>query len=314
MLPILRLIRYKNLIIIALLQVLIRYGLIIPILNHFGYEAGFTDKRFIILVISTLFLAASGYVINDYFDIKIDRINRPDKMVIDKKIKRREAMFLHVIFTFCGVFMGLFLSYVLRKESYALMYILIPAFLWYYSTTFKKQGLIGNIIVSALIALVAILVVSAEFSALYRVHGASIIESEACSTAWFWTLGFAFFAFVVNLTREIIKDLEDMEGDEKEGCHTVPITLGVPYTKAVIGLLTIFILVVIWLLYYSIDRLADDTFTFAYFMIFITLPLISSLIYLFKISTAKGYHQLSTMYKLIMFFGVLYVFVAGQLF
>ncbi|WP_262504867.1 UbiA family prenyltransferase [Saccharicrinis fermentans] len=170
--------------------------LIIPILAHFGYHPVLSHFRFGLLVLASVCMAASGYVINDYFDIKIDRINRPEKMVIDNGLQRRAAMFFHVILSFIGVFVGLFISYIARKETWALMFLLIPVFLWYYSTTFKKQGFIGNMIVAGLTALVTIVVVSLEFAMLVRVHGAPIINSEACSTAWFWTLGFAFFAFV----------------------------------------------------------------------------------------------------------------------
>ncbi len=314
MLAIFRLVRIKNLIIIALLQVLTRYGLIIPILQGYGYEPALSTFRFVLLVLSTVFLAASGYVINDYFDIKIDRLNRPDKMVIDNGLRRRQAMFLHVIFTFIGVFMGMFLAYVFRKETYALMYILIPAVLWYYSTTFKKQALIGNLMVSALTALVAIVVVSVEFTALNRVHGEKIIDSEACSTAWFWTLGFAFFAFVVNLIREIVKDCEDIKGDEQEGCHTLPIELGIANTKAIITLLNIFVLVVIWILHFTIDILAKSQLALWYMIVLITIPFIISTYLLYKANAPEKYHRVSVALKLIIFAGVMFVLVVGNLF
>ncbi len=311
---ILRLIRYKNLIIIALFQYLIRYNLIIPILHHYGYEPALSDFRFILLVISSVLLAASGYVINDYFDIKIDRLNRPDKMVVGKKMKRREAMFFHVILTFCGVFIGLFLSYVTRKETWALIFLIIPAFLWYYSTTFKKQGFIGNIVVSGLTALVGIIVVSLEFGALQRIHGSKIINSEACSTAWFWTLGFSFFAFITSLIREIVKDMEDMEGDQIQGCQTIPIAIGTKYSKILVALITSFTITAVWTLYFYIDKLNNSWITALYFSIFITLPFLLSFYFLYKANKSKSYHFLSSLYKFIMLAGVLFIFVTGYLF
>ncbi len=314
MIAIFRLIRIKNLFIVALLQTLIRYGLIIPILHAYGYESDLSDMRFIILVLSTVLLAASGYVINDYFDIKIDRLNRPDKMVLENDLKRRDAMFLHVILTFTGVFMGMYISYVFRKEAYALMYIVIPAVLWYYSTTFKKHGLIGNIMVSGLIALVAILVVSVEFTALNRVHGSKIIESEVCNVAWFWTLGFAFFAFVVNLIREIVKDCEDVLGDKEQGCHTLPIDLGFGYTKTIVTLLISFVVIVIWLLYFSIDRIHNSQISLWYIIGFITIPFAAVTYLMHKANTPEQYHKVSTILKLIMLAGVLFIFVVGNLF
>lgn len=313
MLALLRLVRFKNLVIIALFQMLIRYGLIIPILNHYGYEPALSHFRFGLLILASILLAASGYVINDYFDIKIDRINRPDKMVIDNDIKRREAMFFHVILTFIGVFIGLFLSYVTRKETWAFMFLLIPIFLWYYSTTFKKQGFIGNLVVSALTALVGIVVVSLEFGSLERIHGRSIINSEACSMAWYWTLGFAFFSFITTLIREIVKDMEDLDGDKQEGCQTLPIAIGIKYSKIFVTLLTAFTIGSIWALHFHIDLINNNT-TLLYIITLITLPFILSLYFLFKANTPKSYHKLSIAYKFIMLMGILFILVAHQLF
>ncbi|WP_233145447.1 geranylgeranylglycerol-phosphate geranylgeranyltransferase [Labilibacter marinus] len=314
MISLLRLIRFPNLVIIALLQSLIRYGLVLPILEHYGYNPVLSHIRFGILVLSTVCLAASGYVINDYFDIKIDRLNRPDKMIIENGLKRREAMFFHVLLSFVGVFTGLFLSYVARKESWALMFLVIPVFLWYYSTTFKKQGFIGNLIVSGLTALVAIVVVSLEFAMLVRVHGNPIIQTEACSTAWFWTLGFAFFAFTTTLIREIVKDMEDLYGDEQGGCRTLPIEIGIKYSKIFVLILTCFTLFSIWGLYFYFNILNSSQITLWYIIILITLPFIISLYQLKKANSPKQYHRLSTFYKLIMLAGILYILVAGQLF
>ena len=123
-------------------------------------------------------------------------------------------------------------GYVARKENYALIAVGVPILLWYYSTTFKKQAVLGNLIISFFTALVAYTVVSAEFAMLARAHGAHILMTEACSSAWFWTTGFAFFAFITNFSREIIKDAEDIKGDKAVGCKTLPISLGLPLTKA----------------------------------------------------------------------------------
>ncbi len=314
MISLLRLVRFPNLLIIALLQSLIRYGLIMPIINHYGYEPVLSHTRFGLLVLASICLAASGYVINDYFDIKIDRLNRPEKMVIDNGLKRREAMFFHVILTFVGVFIGLFLSYIARKETWALMFVMIPAFLWYYSTTFKKQVFIGNMVVSGLTAMVAIVVVSLEFAMLERVHGSSIINSEACSTAWFWTIGFAFFAFATTLIREIVKDMEDVFGDKHEGCNTLPIEIGMSYAKIIVLILTIGTLMSIWALYFYIDMLNISVLTLWYIITLITVPFLLTIYLLFKSTTPKDYHRLNTFYKLIMLVGIMYILVAGQLF
>ena len=310
----LRLIRFKNLLIIALLQYLLRYALIIPIITHYDHDFTpvLSHLRFALLVIATVCLAASGYVINDYFDIQIDLVNRPDKVLVGKKIRRREALLLHLILTFIGVFIGFFLAYVTRKENYVIMFLAVPVLLWYYSTTFKKQILIGNIIISLLTALVAYVVVSVEFAAIGRItHGPEILNSKACSTAWFWTTGFAFFAFISNLTREIIKDLEDMKGDQMNGCRTLPIALGTRYTKALTILLILFSVVALWFIYFTIPELTNNKITFYYFIVALTLPYILLIWQVKKARIPVDFHTASRLSKLIMLSGIIYIAIAG---
>lgn len=310
----LRLIRYKNLFIIALLQVLLRYAMLLPILAHYGIKPVLSDLRFALVVLSTLLLAASGYVINDYFDIRIDRINRPDSVIVGKHIKRRTALFLHVLLTVTGVFIGLFLAYVTRKENYALMYVFIPAILWYYSTTFKRHAVIGNLIISMLTALVPYVVVSIEFAMLARVHGADILQTNACSTAWFWTTGFAFFAFITNLIREIIKDTEDLRGDKAVGCRTLPIAIGVNYTKILVSLLVIGSVVTLWLIYFFIPEVQTIPYAAPYFVIGLSVPYLLLLFQLYRSQSSKSFHAASSISKVIMLLGIVFILFAGKAF
>ncbi len=311
---ILQLVRYKNLIIIVLLQCLLRYGLLVPILHYFGVSPALSDLRFALLVISTVLLAASGYVINDYFDIRIDKINRPNEVVVGRLIPRRAALLLHVILTISGVFMGLFLAYISRKENYALMYILIPGLLWYYSTTFKKQVLIGNLIISLLTALVPYVVVSLEFATLARIYGESILESPACFTAWFWTTGFAFFAFISTMARELIKDMEDVEGDRKAGCSTLPVEMGLGYSRTVVFLLTLFSVVALWVVFLLVPQLRTSYFTLGYFLLFLTLPYSLLGYKMLKSKVKSDFSGASRLSKIIMLAGILYILVARSFF
>ncbi len=309
----LKLIRLPNLLIIALFQYLIRYKLIIPILLHYNYNPVLTDFRFFLLVLSTVLIAASGYVINDYFDIKIDLINKPERMVI-YNIGRRKVLFIHVILTFSGVFIGLFLSYIARSETWGFMFLLLPILLWYYSTTFKKQLFIGNLLVSFMTALVSIVVVSLEFYLLQRVHGSSVINSEACSVAWFWTLGFAFFAFIINLIREIIKDMEDIIGDRRGNCHTLPIELGMKYSKILVIIFVLIVIGTIWSLYNYFSIFNNNIYILFYFIFAISVPLLISCILLIISKSPKEYHRISNIYKIIMLLGILFIPIAGYLF
>jgi len=310
----LKLIRYKNLIIIVLLQILLRYALLIPILQSFGIEPVLSDLRFSLMVVATVLLAASGYIINDYFDIRIDRINRPQSVVIGRKIRRRTALFLHVVLTVTGMLIGLYLAFVTRKENYALFFVCVPIILWYYSTTFKRHILIGNLIIAVFTALVALLVVSLEFATLSRVHGEQILQSEACSTAWFWTSGFALFAFITNFIREIVKDAEDIKGDKAVGCRTLPIALGIKLTKVFVFLLEIASLVVLWIIYFFVPDIQSIPYASWYFVIGFTLPHIVMIVMWLKASESKQFHHVSTLGKVIMLAGILFLLLAGQAF
>ena len=310
----LRLIRFKNLVIIALLQYLLRYALLLPILEFYELEPAMSNARFVVLVAATVFLAASGYVINDYFDIKSDLINRPEKVVVGKVFSRRFGLLWHVIFTFLGMFAGFFLAYVARKDNYALMFILIPGLLWYYSTTFKKQILIGNLVVAFLTALVPYFVVSLEFASMARVNGEAILSTEACSTAWSWVSGIAFFAFISTLGREIIKDLEDIEGDRESGCRTLPVEMGESYTKTVVILLNIATLVALWVVFFIVPELRASKITLLYFFVLISIPYLVLSLMIYKAKDSRAYHAASQLSKLIMLAGILFVFVAQTFF
>lgn len=310
----LRLIRYKNLLIIALLQYMLRYALVLPILEHYELQPVLSDLRFGLLVISTILLAASGYIINDYFDIRIDRINRPDQVLVGRLIKRRTALFLHVVLSITGILIGFFLSYVSRKEVYALIYLAVPILLWYYSTTFKRHVLIGNLIISMLTALVALLVVSIEFAMLSRVHGVSVLQTKACSTAWFWAMGFALFAFITNLSREIIKDAEDVKGDKAVGCRTLPIAMGIPLTKAFVFLLELASLVFLWIIYFLIPEIQEIPYATVYFIVGFTIPHLLLMFLLKRAAKSSDYHWMSRISKLVMLLGILFLLLAGQYF
>ncbi|MBZ4676430.1 MAG: prenyltransferase [Anaerophaga sp.] len=314
MMAYLKLIRYKNLIIIVLLQCLLRYGLLLPVLHHFDVSPALSHLRFGLLVISTVLLAASGYVINNYFDVRIDRINRPDEVVVGREVPRRTALLLHVILTFAGVFTGLFIAYITRKESYALLFIVIPGLLWYYSTTLKKQILVGNLTIALLTALVPFMVVSLEFATLARVHGSSVLQSEACSTAWFWTTGFAFFAFISTLMREIIKDMEDVEGDREAGCHTLPVEMGIDYSRTIVMSLAIASVIALWIILAFVPQLRTSYISWGYFLLFLTVPYLLLSMKILKAKTKKEFRTASRLSKFIMLMGILFILVARTFF
>jgi 4-hydroxybenzoate polyprenyltransferase len=175
----------------------------------------------------------------------------------------------------------------------------------------KKQFLIGNLTIAHLTAIVPYLVVSLEFAALERVHGREIVNTTACSLAWFWTTGFAFFAFITNLTREIIKDIQDIEGDKAVGCKTLPIEMGIPYSKAVVSVLSLASVIVVWLIYFFIKDLKAIPYSAEYLLIFITLPYLYLTYLTISLKEPRDFKKASNICKWIMLFGVLFIIMAG---
>ncbi len=263
-----RLTRVWNLVVIALAQYLTAAFLI-----HFNTVR---DPRLLILSVSTLMIAAGGYVINDYYDIKIDLINKPQRVVIGKSITRRYAILFHLLLSFAGVVLGFVLSWKIAAVNFA-----CAAILWWYSNALKRQPFVGNFVV-ALLTGVAIWLVDS----LYKTGHMLIIT-------------YASFAFFMTLIREIIKDMEDLKGDETFGCKTLPIVWGMRKTKYFIyAILLIFLATVV-----IIHALYEDL-PIRYFALFMAVPLIWFLVRLARADTRKDFAWLSDFCKIILLLGI----------
>jgi 4-hydroxybenzoate polyprenyltransferase len=208
---------------------------------------------FVLLVLSTVLIAAAGNIINDYFDTRIDRINKPGEVIVGRTVKRRVAMTTHLVLSAVGLVLGAFVAW----RSGQFKWVLIPAFaigaLWSYSTYYKRQLIIGNGLVATLTALVPLTVGLYEIPMLQRwfadppvivlPNGEQYLMEASVQELWYFTLIYTAFAFVSTLVRELQKDMADVRGDEAEGCRTVPIVWGMKWarglTMAHIGLLII---------------------------------------------------------------------------
>ena len=313
MIALLRLIRFNNLLIIALTQYIMRYCIIAPFLKINNFNLQLSDFHFFLLVFSTILIAASGYVINDYFDTGTDMLNRPDKVVIDKHISRRYAMLMHLVMSFAGVGIGVYLSFFINVPGLSVIFILAAGLLWFYSTNYKRQFLIGNILVSVMTAFVPILVILFEMPLLNETYGTIMVQNGAnFNYIFFWVLGFGIFAFITSLLREIIKDSEDFEGDTAYGMNTLPIVAGTKITKTVlISLICICIFLLTWVLleYILLNTDFVDYISAGYFLIFLFTPLTILLIKIITAKSKKDYYISSQLTKLIMVCGVLYSFI-----
>jgi 4-hydroxybenzoate polyprenyltransferase len=310
----LSLIRWPNLLIIVLTMVLMRYAIIEPVigkimvvLNSGTGEAvpmvlKFPWYDFVILVLATLLITAGGYVINDYFDIKTDLINRGE-VIVGTKIPRRHAMMWHNLLNIAGVLAGFYISWKSGFFWLGVLFLIVSGLLYFYSASYKRQFLIGNIVVSILTAMVPMLVVLYEWPALYRYYSVNAVNPPHLGVIFYWVGGFAVFAFLTTLTRELIKDIEDFEGDMAYGRNTVPVVIGTTAARIVSISLVIIIIAALYVVWYSF---LFDKITLAYASVFLTLPLLLVIYGLITGKAKKQLHLASRLMKIVMIMGILY--------
>lgn len=306
-----RLVRLPNLVFIVAFQCLLRYGLVLPMLAGAGVEPRLSCLQFVMLVIATVGMAAGGNAINDYFDVEADRVNKPARVVVGTTVDRRVALLTHVTTTLVGLFAGVYLAYILRRPAFLLLFVSLPALLWFYSTHFKKQILVGNLLVAMLVALTGYMVVSVEFAALDRAHAAATGEPPL-SWIWYVVCAYSIFAFISNLGREMIKDMEDKEGDALAGCHTLVIELGDAYSKTVITLVEAVLMAGCAMALAAVPDYIDATVPAAYFAAFIAIPTIALCAMLWRGHTPHDYHRVATLSKVIMAAGMLSILLINN--
>lgn len=314
-----RLVRTANLLIIAFTLYVVRYFVVKPYLNHHNLELQFSDKHFFLLVAATILIAAGGYVINDYFDRKTDFLNKPDKVIVGKKIKRRYAMLLHLLLNAAGIACGLYISFYIGYPIIGLIFPLIAGILWFYSTTYKRQLFVGNIIVAMLTGLVPLMVILFEIPLLNQIYGKRIILMNiSFKYIIAWSMALAGFAFIMNLIREIIKDTEDFEGDAAFGRDSIPIVFGIRWTKTIIISLTVVTLLLILYisLNYFILRLQPTNMLLPILYVFLLIvsPLVFMIYLINDADEKKDYTRASLITKLVMLFGILFTFFVKSYF
>lgn len=316
MLSFFRLIRFPNLVIIALTQYAIRFGIIYPFLKQAGMDLFLSEMLFGTIVIATVLIAASGYIINDYFDVKLDLVNKPKQLIIGKTISRRQAMFLHVLVNGIGLFLALYVALKIDHPMLILFQFISAGLLWFYSVNFKKQVLIGNFIIAALTALVPFTAGYYELVVMYDTISSEKISSPfeadnltsllfSIQYLLYWIIGYSAFAFLLTLIREIIKDCEDIEGDKTFNCRTLPIVHSIKKAKTVSMVITGVLLLLLAGVEY-IQYISNDWLSFTYFIVFITLPLIWVFFKTRASVIKKHFFIVSQSIKIIMLLGILY--------
>ncbi len=296
-----KMIRLPNLFFIALTQILFHTAVLDTILLPLGTRPSIDGWNFILLVVSSVLIAAAGYIINDYFDINIDQINKPSVNVVDKIVSRRWAMAWHFVLSGVGILLS---AWVAWRTGF--WYILLGNFmcvllLFGYSVSLKRKLLSGNILISLLTAWVILVIGLAEFTSPVFTNSKIV---EASGKIIRISLLYAGFAFISSLIREAIKDIEDMQGDEKYGCRTMPIVWGVNSAKVYIAVWLVVILALLIILQVYIARF-EWWLAMTYSIVFIIVPFVLIFLQLFRAKVHKDYHRLSNWTKLVMLTGIL---------
>ena len=297
----LKLIRSINLFFIVLTQVLFYYFVFPFAFNIPGYTSGYFQPHFFwIIVAASVLIAAAGYIINDYFDLNIDRVNKPERLVIERIIKRRWAIVWHWVFSFAGVALSVYVSWKMRNPIIAIANFGCVFLLMGYSTTFKRKLLVGNMIISLLTAWVIMVLFVAESRFFFNAFG----RVESMSRLFKLAVVYSGFAFIISLVREVIKDIEDMEGDAKYNCKTMPIVWGVNVSKMFAAVwLVVLIVSIIVLQVYVLQY--GWWWIVLYSVVFIIIPLGWILLKLYRASSKTDFHLLSNAVKFVMLTGLL---------
>lgn len=304
----LQLIRYKNLLFLTFIQFVMQQLIVAPLLQKYGFEYITPDYTLLLLLLATVFIAAGGYVINDYFDIKIDRINKPDKQFVGTIVTKQQAMLLHQVFTGIGVICGLVLAFCLRSFTLAFLFIVVPGLLWFYSASYKRQFLIGNLIVALLAALSVLVVGIGTVADLKHTYANLVFQTTIPAEIYTWIGGFAVFSFLLTFVRELVKDLQDVEGDREMECRTVAIVWGENKTKVLIySIVFVVVLLLAGVSLYYIPF--ENSLSFRYVLFGLILPLITFGYLILKAKTIESLHAAASFLKYIMLLGVLYSFV-----
>lgn len=312
--PYFRLIRVGNLTFLAILLYVIEKWVATPLLAiaHFGEIM--PTWRLILLILSIIFIAAGGYVINDYFDVKIDKINRPDDLIVTRHISRDGAMRLFLVLSIVGVLLGMVVAWWGRSWTLGMILIVIPGLLWFYSASYKRQLLVGNIVVSFVSALVPLLVAIANADYLRHLYGEALQYTPIVGQLYVWISGFALFAFLITLTREIVKDMQDIEGDREMECRTVPIVWGEKTTKIIVTIFLLMTMALIAYLAFAVLPFPCDwkTLSTRYVIFGLMVPILCAIILLWSAKSPLEYRRTQLVIKFVMFMGVLYSFVIQQ--
>lgn len=301
-LNILGMFRWANLLMMAAALALTRYCIFLTVYRAAGVplQAGFLE--FLLLLFATLLIAAGGYVVNDILDTGLDELNKPGKNIVGDRISEKTAWTLYYSLSAAGILAGALLAWLAGKAELGILFLVVATSLYYYSLKYKYLAFWGNFTVALLTALAVAIYWLFEFFFLKKAPEQFIPVSTYFGLINRLVAACAAFAFLTTMIREIIKDAQDLDGDARFGCRTIPIVLGIKNTHLLLILLLAILVILLILVQVYIFN------SFMILALFLTLPLLMSAgtaVYLIRSKNKADYRRLSLLMKLVMAAGLL---------
>ena len=303
----LKLVRWPNLLMVFIVQYALRYFYILPRLEAAEMTVAVNHFQFFLIALSTVLIAAGGYIINDIEDVASDSINKKEKRIVGVFLHEKTANNFYTLVTFFGVIIGFLLTMLYDIRLIGFINVFTAGLLYFYSNTYKCVALLGNIVISILTGMTMIVLLIIEPAAL------------ANNDIKVFITGYAVFAASFTLIREIIKDIEDMKGDSVVGCKTLPIMIGSTPTKWIVVVLSGFLFCLLLFAQYSwyetMNYLSQGNLkngfyvVFSYLLIFITIPVGYLTYLLIKADEKPSFTYCSKMAKMIMAAGIFSILV-----
>ena len=306
-----RLLRWGNVLFLGALIWVMEKWVATPVLREAGFGEQLPWYVTLLLMCAAMLIGAGGYVINDYFDVKIDRINRPDEVVVTRSVSKPAAMRLSIGLSGTGIACGIAAAVLLRSLTLGILFVIIPGLLWFYSSSYKRLFLIGNLIIALLAGLTPLIVAMANVAQLELLYASILPYMSLPHDLYCWLGGFGLFAFLLTWIREIVKDLQDQMGDRELECHSMPIVWGEKWTKVfVTGLIVLTIAIIGHLWYHVLPfPISWSSLSTRYIVFGIVIPLLCALCLLWAAKIPSDYKSCQQILKLAMVFGTLYSYV-----
>ena len=310
----LRLVRWQNLLFLGILVWVMEKWVCVPILNAARFYEMLPWWLLCLLLVAIVLTAAAGYVINDYFDVKIDRINRPEQLIVTNTVTKNQAMWLYRVLAVTGALLGLVVAWIVRSWPIATVFLIVPGLLWFYSSSYKRQFILGNLIIAFTSSLPPLMVAQTNVQWLYLHYPDVMPYVTVGRDLLIWTAGFAVFAFLTTWIREIIKDLQDQAGDRELECHTLPIIWGELTSKIIVTIMVIATAALAGYLVFAVLPFPHNwgSLTTRYLVFGLLIPLACELWLLWAARISSDYRHAQLLMKFIMFIGVLFSFVIAR--